>query len=570
MPSPRYFVAFGVLVPLCALACIGGKGLIDDTLITLVYARNWVELGLPLWHEKLPPVEGFTSLGHTAMLAGLIRLGLAPMAAVVAIQAAGLALLALLFLRATRKAGAVAALLGLAVLLFNQPMLTWLRGGLDAVPYAVAFFGVYLAYRDALGRGRLGPAFAACAAALILLRPEGALVSAGLLAHFALVQATARSTALGGSTPPARPAPPAPAAARAGGATDWRAFAVVALGLAALVGALTLWRLDSFGQPLPNTFYAKRAASHLSELGDGVRYVHGWLLLGGGLLTLATLANVQAGVAGARLRLMFIAGQVAVVIAAGGDSHHGFRFMLPVVPLLAIDVALLLDRLRGRLRVGLVALLALAATRQDTLLPSTPPVLRGVATLMAEEPSPQDRLLGRFLSGSRIGAEKLAEILPPGAAVAADDVGALALYTRLPVLDGRGLNHAGMAHAPKDPERRNKWGTESLGDLLGPDAPAVQLWFPRAMPWRFPAPGAETPDCTSEAEVMSRRIRPIEAELQAAYLCVSIPAGMAEGETLWLNTLLRRDRPDLLSALPGGSAVSDCHALLAQLCPREE
>ena len=108
---------------------------------------------------------------------------------------------------------------------------------------------------------------------------------------------------------------------------------------------LTAFRLSYFGDPLPNPFYAKAASATVLRLfnpvGGGWQYVSSWARDSGSLLIVPFL--LQAPFAGATAPLLvaaaIVSAHLAFVISTGGDWMGCFRFISPIVPLVAIVAA---------------------------------------------------------------------------------------------------------------------------------------------------------------------------------------------------------------------------------------
>lgn len=188
-----------------------------------------------------------------------------------------------------------------------------------------------------------------------------------------------------------------------------------------VVAMSTILRLAYYGEPVANTYYAKRlgprVAIHdartylLSVTGNAWSHSHGLLLAaiaGTGCAVLLGVALVS------RPATLIVAGavgaQAAFVVAAGGDWMPGGRFLAPVLPdlfvVLAVGVVALADRTNGVARtavVGVAALSAVAVTglpyrtqrapvwrlagvSDAALISSSPIPLAPVWTVVAREP----------------------------------------------------------------------------------------------------------------------------------------------------------------------------------------
>ena len=117
--------------------------------------------------------------------------------------------------------------------------------------------------------------------------------------------------------------------------------------------ALTVFRIWYFGDPLPNTFYAKAAHTSplrvLNPFSGGWTYVReaaegcGWTVaIVPVLLLCAPRRPSPSLVAGASA---VVAAQLLFVVSVGGDWMKEFRFIAPIVPIISMIIALGLAQL---------------------------------------------------------------------------------------------------------------------------------------------------------------------------------------------------------------------------------
>ena len=158
----------------------------------------------------------------------------------------------------------------------------------------------------------------------------------------------------------------------------------------------------------------------------------------------------------------------------------------------------------------------------------------------------------------------MSQILPHEIQVAATDVGVLAFFSRLPILDTHGLNHPEISRLPKPEGQVNNWGNYRLDYLLSQDVPVVQLHFPGIRDWSFNQVIEDPERCDWHAERVSALATPFIMELNEDYLCLSIPSKLHQDH--WLNMFLQKDRDDLLLSLPRGTEATDCVARFAEVC----
>ncbi len=383
----------------------------DDAFISYRYARNLVE-GHGLVYNPGERVEGFTNLLWTLLVAAGMGLGVdAPQAGRVLGRASGLLLLVLTTAYAAQGLPRSRTwLAGLApwLLLSFTAFPRWSTSGMETPLFAAALVaGLWMQ-----ARGRMGWSTAAAAVA-VATRPEGALLA---LVVYAAPLAGAR-----------------PLQARH---LLWPgAFAAVLLGL-------TAWRLAYYGDVVPNTFHAKVGGLPAFR---GVGYLVEFLI-GGALYLLPPAAiacwrepSLRPGAA--------LFGLVSIyVVAVGGDAFPHDRFLLPVVPALAVLA------LRGA-RIAWEARPALGAAVACGLILTAASEIGGWTDVARGEALRDAETRYRFV---RRNAQRRAAVLarrhsePP--LVAAAGIGALGWYAELRIVDLFGLVEPTVARSrPADP-----------------------------------------------------------------------------------------------------------------------
>ena len=318
------------LVVLAALALVAHSLLFnfvtDDAFISFVYSRNLARHGQLVFNLGEKPVEGYTNFLWTVLLALLMKLGLLPelMSRVLGTAFAVGSFGTLAWLSRRLRGDDYSWWDALpALLLAGVPgYACWASGGLETQMFA--FFvtlGAAWYLDDALDgadpRARSSLAFGIAA----LTRPEGALLFALTVAHRGLGKLARRQWA------------PTRAELR------W-------LGCFALVVLPHLvWRRWYYGWWLPNTFYIKSSGIGGTwqqggyYLGRVVVEFHLWVVP---LLAVAGFSLRRER--GARLLIGYATLLVAVfalyVASVGGDFMGLYRFVMPVVPLVALVAAL--------------------------------------------------------------------------------------------------------------------------------------------------------------------------------------------------------------------------------------
>jgi hypothetical protein len=119
------------------------------------------------------------------------------------------------------------------------------------------------------------------------------------------------------------------------------------------LGALIGFRMQVFGYPVPNTYYAKISPGLLANVSDGLGYLFGYAVSGGLELILLLLVcwvllkpdrerGLSFGLA------LFLLPGLGIPVLVGGDHFGAFRFYQPLWPLLCLIGALELPRLTER------------------------------------------------------------------------------------------------------------------------------------------------------------------------------------------------------------------------------
>lgn len=340
------------MLAVCALASVWlslsyfvGAGY-DDSWISLWSGERLAERGMLLNHND-QPVEIASSLLHVLMIAGFHALspGNALLLNKLAGMIAGLGVLATVYAHRGTFFGALPArwrtpALGMALLaLATHPSwLNWNMGGLET-PYQTLILTLHAAYlMQHVGGRRSRLALAVTQCLYVLVRSDGftlvALTFACLTAHALLIR-------------------------RRRAAID---AVLTALAPGALILALMAARFALFGLLAPAPAYAKAGslADLLGGIHYGIAYVRDFyasspLMLAQGLLLIGALARIavnalahppkiDAGLPTVAVGALLIAWNHAFVILVRGDWMSYFRFIVPVIPLLAIVSAQTLAR----------------------------------------------------------------------------------------------------------------------------------------------------------------------------------------------------------------------------------
>ncbi|MEM1274403.1 MAG: hypothetical protein AAGF88_11335 [Pseudomonadota bacterium] len=396
----------------------------DDSYITFRYAWNLVHHGELAWNlgER---VEGFTNFLYTLALTPFFALGIDAVLAARGLNAAALVCLVLSTEFILRRAlpgpaSADARAVGRLALLGAAPLAIWTMGALETVPVA-AFLMIGLErvspilQGEPLSRRRALLAGLAFGAACLTRLDAGALVAICLWVVLLVA--------------------PRPL---------WERLTAVFLAgmvVTLLVGAQILWRLDYYGEILPNTFAAKVGVPR------SLRFDFGFFYLGQSALQLPLAVVALAVLLVSKLRpsrghrafALFAAAasmlitQVLYVLWAGGDHLPAARFFIVALAPASIVLAFGFDRFRDISR------------RAATLVLPIP-----LLVVAFDLPT-------RFHGGAEAGlivGRHLAATLPEGSLVAVNTAGAIPFAApNLRFIDQLGLNDRVIAERDPVPIR---------------------------------------------------------------------------------------------------------------------
>ena len=297
----------------------------DDAYISFVFARNLAEHG-ELVFNLGDPVEGYTNFLWTLMLAAGQWLGIAPEAGSL-VLAAGFAIGTLVVsARLCRRVIGEASgweLLVPYLLAVSSSFACWTSGGLETQLFAfwlvLAFDSYVAADTEARWQRRTGVYLALAA----MTRPEGLLIAGLLAVHRYAVNAIRDRRFI----PHVH---------------EWSAIA----GFLALWMPYFAWRWWYYGYPFPNTYYVKAAgevtAQYKAKLFDnGFHYVGQWAKQVGlwyalGLMLIALVRSWKTRVVFSSAAALTTLVYLAYTAKVGGDFMGLFRFVLPLLPVLAV------------------------------------------------------------------------------------------------------------------------------------------------------------------------------------------------------------------------------------------
>lgn len=406
----------------------------DDAYISFRYADNLVRHG-ELVYNLGERVEGYTNFLWTLTMAGAMALGGDPVfwSRVLGIGF-GLAGLWLVwrFLARFRGEGRPIDVLAPLWLAAAPAYACWSTGGLETMQFT--YLGTLGVLTYALEERGVAPApfrrSGVYLALSALARPEGMLLFGltGLHRLGALLRARSLPTR-----------------------ADW----LWGAGFAAVFGPYFAWRWAYYGWPLPNTYYVKAGSE--SFWGPGALYFWTWVrdhhLYLWPLLFLA--ARRVRGFW--PLAWLVVAGISTHVMKVGGDFMGLHRFLVPLMPLLAVWLVLGVEAL-------LDALTALRTRRPESgAALRFAPWVAGLAlagglgwhtatidrwSMLPESEGGVDRIgwLKMFEGQCRAIGLYLREHASPDASLATTAAGIVPFYSRLYTVDILGLNDEYIAH----------------------------------------------------------------------------------------------------------------------------
>ncbi len=461
--------------------------LIDDTFITLRFARNLVE-GQGLVFNPGERVEGYTSLALVLLSALLLELRIDPVFGLSILSGAMATWALLLTARLERElvgADPARPALSALLLLAASAFAYWSLRAMETLLFtALLLSAVSLSLREVRSRRWRG---SSCVFALLALtRPEGAPVFVLFSGALALAERFRRG--------------------------DWsglRRHLVNALVVFGVVSIHLVWRWHYYGELLPNTFYAK-VTGGAGQLGTGVRYLAEFALafplfsasLAFPLALLArSVRDRFAQPAFALALYTTLLAYVAYVVVVGADFMPYFRFFVPVLPFCAVITA---GWLRGlpRMASGPVVLALFA--------------LQTAASLATEQPYRAFVAHRTALVGERVGAW-LAARLAPDDWIAVNTAGSLPYVSRLPTIDMLGLTDAQIAHRPIYIVSEGWAGhRRGWGEYVLRRRPRVILWYNAA--------GLEEPHYLSDHELADDPLFRFFYTLRVAKLAPAVDA----------------------------------------------
>ena len=404
--------------------------LVDDSLINFRFSANLATGYGPVFNAG-ERVEGYTTPLWILVMGLFAWLGASlPDAAHAIGIACGVASMVVAARFVARRSGWWCG--GLAALLVAAcpGMLFWTASGMETAPFALT---VLLAFVATAGPSA-PPTCGLLSGIMALTRPEGMLLAALLdLATF-LERGVGAAVSFGA-------------------------------GFLVLFLPAEMFRIAYFGYPLPNTYYLKADVHTL----HGLWYLRQFVADGGWIYALGAFALARRERRTAAVWLLSTLAYLGYVALIGGDFFAFHRFVVPVVPLLAVLAALGAGELaRADVRANAAVALGLFGLWLASLVPSYAYMERAARQTDAFSQQLEER--GRLL-----------KLLPPGTVLAMSAIGGVPFGAgiALTVIDMLGktdehIAHHGL-HVPDGLPAHSRYDNDYLlarrPDLILPAAP---------------------------------------------------------------------------------------------------
>jgi arabinofuranosyltransferase len=372
----HHIFLIGGFLAFISLAYIYFPESIDDAYITLRYSKNLLLGNGPIFNigER---VEGYSNFSWMVLLALFGWVGTPmEMAMKVLSFASGLGVLALVWKFAENNFKTGLAIATSVILLATSSFFAvWSVDGLETMFYTMLLTSlVYLLTTD-----KTNPLLIGSLAGLVALtRPEGIMFS--LVAVMCLTYKNGYISGL------------------------------KALGLVAIVACgYELFRIDYFDEFVSNTAIAK-VHWNIDKSLEGLRYLNAYNTESGYLILPAAIIGVAACVKNSRLGIpvIFILAQILFLMISGRDFMYGYRFVVPVMPCIALLCAAGIEIAYERVsrNFALIALIIIATSQAFSNYSALPhkhigfdnltfrdSFLSNIAEFLARQSAPNDWIL---------------------------------------------------------------------------------------------------------------------------------------------------------------------------------
>jgi hypothetical protein len=265
----------------------------------------------------------------------------------------------------------------------------------------------------------------------------------------------------------------------AGARTPRRALARVGATFLTVWGVYFAWRFAYYGYPLPNTFYLKVGATLLA-VSRGLEYVSEFVAQRYGVPLLALASVLLWRETWVRWLLLHAVLHVAYIVYVGGDFYPGHRFLLALIPTLALLCAAAFERLTRPFTTRAIPIWLPAIAVLACLLVRTGTITRGAYAL-------EIRAWGKFVDHNVRYMQWLGGVRRPDASLVLGDIGAAGFFADVRVVDVYGVIDPVVAHRSTPGFGTGKPGHEKFAtpeELLAHDPTYIKFDYidPRLVP----------------------------------------------------------------------------------------
>lgn len=439
-------VALGVLLVSSRIFTAAYFGnVVDDAIISMQYARNLAE-GNGLVFNVGERVEGYTNFLWTLALAALHWSSTAagfeflPAAVWMSVAAAAVCVwLVYLLGRELWGHDPLPLVVALGFVVWDNAWGVWAIQALEGHFLLVwMLLALWLAEKRP-ARWPIGVGL--CLAAVVMSRPDGALIGVAI----ALSELAALPWRLKRRDPTL--------------VADLKAWGLALATFAVVFGVYFAWRTSYFGMLLPNTFYLK-VGGGVDGWARGFRYVVGFFSERAWLPLIAVGAVFTVRRTLIRTLLIYTIVHLVYVASVGGDFYPGHRFLLVVIPFLALlsgETIRLVSHWIGK---ALPAQAGEWATMGMILLSVGAVVLLARVGLRDGPWRTEIKRWGPTIQNNRLFMEWVRSVRPEGATMALGDIGAAGFFADVAVIDIFGVVDPVIAHQKVESLGKGKAGHE--------------------------------------------------------------------------------------------------------------
>jgi hypothetical protein len=289
----------------------------DDAFISFRYAQNLNEgFGL-VWNINEKPVEGYTNFLWLILMGLFMKIGFEP---IITSKVLGVffgsctIILSYLFAEKILQRKSPLNLLAPAILAFCGPFAAWSTGGLETQMFTFFIIAASIMYLYEIQNDVSIPTSAILFAFASFTRPEGVLIFCITALHHFIFTLRKNKRFVSKTF-------------------FWLITFII------IYGIYSFWRYSYFGYIFPNTYYAKTGGG-VDQIVRGLKYFGSFIgfsnwpvIIGIGFLFFFNPPRFSM-----LYLIMIIFTYTSYIICIGGDFLGMFRFVVPILPLMAITV----------------------------------------------------------------------------------------------------------------------------------------------------------------------------------------------------------------------------------------